>query len=55
MKKLFNDDYNYMPETYCYPREQNQIYFKFNNYSFDIPYSPQLLHPPPRSKMGEVQ
>jgi len=36
MKKLFNDDYNYMSETYCYPREQNQIYIKFNNYSLDI-------------------
>lgn len=31
MKTLFKDDYNYMPETYCYPRDQNQIHVKFNN------------------------
>jgi hypothetical protein len=36
MKKLFKDDYNYMPETYCYPRDQNQIYIKFNNYTLDL-------------------
>lgn len=36
MKKIFNDDYNYMSETYCYPEDQNQIYIKFNNYSLDI-------------------
>jgi hypothetical protein len=36
MKKLFKDDYNYMSETYCYPRDQNQIYIKFNNYTLDL-------------------
>ena len=36
MKKLFKDDYNYMPETYCYPRDKNQIIIKFNNYTLDL-------------------
>lgn len=36
MKKLFKDDYYYMPETYCYPRDQNQVNVKFNNYTLDL-------------------
>ena len=36
MKKIFKDDFNYMPETYCYPKDKNQIYIKFNNYTLDL-------------------
>jgi tubulin polyglutamylase TTLL4 len=36
MKKLFKNDYNFMSESYCYPRDQNQIYTKFNNYTLDL-------------------
>jgi hypothetical protein len=36
MKKIFKDDYNYIPETYCYPRDKNQIYTRFNNYTLDL-------------------
>jgi len=36
MKRLFKYDYNYMPETYCYPRDKKQIEFKFINYTLDL-------------------
>lgn len=36
MKKLFKNDYNYMSESYCYPRDQSQINTKFNNYTLDL-------------------
>ena len=36
MKNLFNDDYNYMPETYIYPNDEKIIKNKFKNYNFDI-------------------
>ena len=32
MKKQFPKDYNYMPETYSYPQEKNEIIKKFRNY-----------------------
>ena len=37
MKKRFNDDYDFMPETYSYPKDKDIIYKKFENYtlSFD--------------------
>ena len=36
MKKLFFKDFNYMPETYCFPEESDLIYNKFKNYSLNI-------------------
>ena len=36
MKKLFKNDYNYMSESYCYPRDKSQINTKFNNYTLDL-------------------
>ena len=36
MKKLFFDDFNYMPETYNYPEDKNTIYQKFKNYTLDL-------------------
>ena len=36
MKKIFFDDFNYMPETYIYPEEKNLIYNKFNNYTLNL-------------------
>ena len=36
MKNLFNDDYNYMPETYIYPDDNILIKKKFKTYSFNI-------------------
>jgi len=36
MRRLFKDDYKYMPETYCYPRDKKQIEFKFNNYTLNL-------------------
>lgn len=35
MKKLFSDDFDYMPETYNYPEQKNLIYNKFQNYKFN--------------------
>ena len=36
MKKLFFEDYSYMPETYIYPEEKNIINLKFKNYKLDL-------------------
>ena len=36
MKNLFNDDYNYMPETYIYPLDNLLIKNKFKTYEFNI-------------------
>jgi len=36
MKKMFNDDFNYMPETYCFPEEKNIIDKKFKNYTLNL-------------------
>jgi hypothetical protein len=35
MKKLFNEDYNYMADTYNYPIDKDIIEKKFGNYSLD--------------------
>lgn len=36
MKKNFDEDFNYMPETFYYPEDKKIIETKFNNYSLDI-------------------
>ena len=36
MKNLFNDDYNYMPETYIYPDDDILIKKKFKEYNFNL-------------------
>jgi hypothetical protein len=36
MKKSFNEDYNYMVDTYNYPIDKDIIEKKFGNYSLDI-------------------
>ena len=36
MKKKFNDDYNYMPETYYYPKDKEFIDKKFKNYRINL-------------------
>lgn len=36
MKKLFFEDYDYMPLTYNYPEQKNEIHDKFKNYKFDL-------------------
>ena len=36
MKKEFNEDYNYMSETYYYPDDKKIIKEKFGNYSLNI-------------------
>lgn len=35
MKKFFNKDYNYMPETYYYPENRDLIESKFKNYKMN--------------------
>ena len=36
MKKEFNEDFNYMPETYYYPKDKKIINKKFNNYILNL-------------------
>lgn len=36
MKKKFNDDYNFMVDTFVYPDNENLINRKFNDYTFDL-------------------
>ena len=36
MKNNFNEDFNYMPETYYYPFDKNIIINKFKDYSLDV-------------------
>jgi hypothetical protein len=36
MKKKFNDDYNFMVDTFVYPDNENLINRKFNDYIFDL-------------------
>lgn len=36
MKRLFFEDFSYMPETYNYPEEKNIIYNKFKDYRLDL-------------------
>lgn len=36
MKKLFFIDFDYIPETYCYPKEKYLIEKKFNDYKLNI-------------------
>ena len=36
MKKNFNEDFNYMPETYYYPFDKDIIIDKFKDYSLDF-------------------
>ena len=36
MKKLFYNDFDYIPETYCYPKEKNIIEKKFKDYVLNI-------------------
>ena len=36
MKHKFNNDYNYMPETYYYPKDKEFIYRKFKNYRLNL-------------------
>ena len=36
MKKYFNNDFNYMTETYYYPENKNLIETKFSNYKINI-------------------
>lgn len=36
MKKYFNEDFNYMPETYYYPFDKDIIIDKFKDYSLDL-------------------
>ena len=35
MKKLFPDDFDYMPETFNYPEQKNLIFNKFENYKLN--------------------
>ena len=36
MKKKNDNDFNYMPETFYYPKEKYLIENKFKNYSLDL-------------------
>ena len=36
MKNEFGDDYNYMPETYHYPKDRNAIIDKFRDYHLNL-------------------
>ena len=36
MKKIFLQDFNYMPETYNFPEDQNLINNKFKNYTLNL-------------------
>ena len=36
MKRNFKNSFNYMPETYNYPKDKNIILKKFNNYSLSV-------------------
>ena len=36
MKKEYNKDYNFMPETFCFPKDKNFINKKFKNYTLNI-------------------
>ena len=36
MKKLFYNNFDYIPETYCYPKEKNIIEKKFKDYVLNI-------------------
>ena len=36
MKKIYNEDFNFMPETYIFPDDKYTINKKFMNYSLDI-------------------
>ena len=36
MKKIFDKDFNYMPETFYYPENKDIIFAKFKNYNFNI-------------------
>ena len=36
LKKKFNDDFNYMPETFNYPEDKDLILNKFSKYRLDI-------------------
>ena len=36
IKKEFNEDYNFMPETYYYPKDKDIIEQKFKNYTLDL-------------------
>ena len=36
MKQYFNDEFNFMPETYYYPDDKYIIYQKFANYSLNL-------------------
>ena len=43
-KAKFPEDYNYIPETYLYPDQKEEIYKKFKNYHYD-PNNVWLLKP----------
>ena len=43
-KAKFPEDYNYIPETYLYPDQKEEIYKKFKNYHYD-PNDVWLLKP----------
>ena len=35
LKEKFPEEYNYIPETYLYPEQKDEIYNKFHNYKYD--------------------
>ena len=51
MKKKYNNEYNFMPETYYYPDDKDIINKKFNNYTLNI--DNLWLVKPPRSGGGK--
>ena len=36
MKKIFNEEYNFMPKTFIYPEDKDLINQKFDNYKLNF-------------------